>query len=149
MFEFDNFTDFCVETAHLVANRKLSPAGKPAYFALQYGWWPFKFKFEQLELLYKLGRNALRSFSVIQKITPFGIWIQKQYDRAGDPYRSLPVGTTVNIQQDIFVQEDWIAQVEISPAGIKHIKHYWNNGKTSKTAIRNLGSRKSQNSLQP
>lgn len=53
-FEFDNFTELCVETAKLVADSILCKNKESSYFVMKYGLWTLKFKFEHLSLLRRL-----------------------------------------------------------------------------------------------
>ena len=54
-FKFDNFSELCVKTAELLASKILAKNGDGCFICvLEYGWWTFKFKFEQLELLYRM-----------------------------------------------------------------------------------------------
>ena len=139
IFEFDNFTDFCVETAKLIADRKISSNGERTIFVMQYGWWPFKFKFEQLELLYKMVKKAPQSTSLIQQVTPFGKWIHQQYTRVAGKKLTKPIGKNVDISKDMFIQGEWIGQVSFSPESMKTIIYYWNKWKGLEDCFREFG----------
>jgi predicted transcriptional regulator len=122
VFHFDNHTDFSVETAKLVANKILCKTNEPAYFLLEFGWWTLKFKFEHLFLLYSIVKSAPKSVHLIQKITPFGRWMQKQYERVGG---IGTIGINMNLSDDFLIQEDWIIQVHFSDHDKKIIEKYW------------------------
>ncbi len=137
VFHFDRFTDLCVETAKLLSSRKLQPNKEPFYCVFEYGWWPFKFQFEHLELLYRMVKNCPNSRHIIRKNTPFGEWIGKQYRRVGGI--GAPIGTSVNISNDIFIQGDYIIEIRISPEGKKTIEKYWNKWKNLNDQFKDFG----------
>lgn len=138
-FEFDNFTDMCVESAKLVANEILSKDRETAYWILEYGWWPFKFKFEHLELLYKLMSSSPKSSHIIRKITPFGKWAQKQYERVGG---IGAIGKNIPVEDDILIQGDWIVQIHISDEGKKLIQKLWKRWKNLEDCFMEFGLKK-------
>lgn len=136
-FEFDNITDLNVETAKLLASRKLNPKIEPFYCVLEYGWWPFKFTFDQFELLYNMVKACPKTKFIIRKKTLFGDWISKQYQRIGGI--GAPLGTPVDVNEDIFIQGDYIIQVKISDAGKKIIKHHWKKLKNLNYLFKEFG----------
>lgn len=135
-FEFDNLTDFAVETAGLVANKVLCQKQETAYWVLEYGWWTPKFKFTHLDLLYKLVSSSPKSIHIIRKTTPFGIWMQKQYERVGG---KGTIGLNVPFEDDMLVQGDWIVQVHFSPESKKIIQKYWKKWKNLEDCFREFG----------
>lgn len=135
-FEFDSFTDFSVETARLVADKVLCKNKETAYFMLEYGWWTPKFKFSHLALLNKLMRSSPKSCHIIRKITPFGIWVQKQYERAGG--KGL-IGLNMPFDDDMLVQGDWIVQVHLTPESKKIIEKYWKKWKGLEDSFKEFG----------
>jgi hypothetical protein len=122
VFHFDNHTDMAVETAKLVANQIFYQNGEPAYFILEYGWWTFKFKFEHLILLYSIMRSAPKSVHLIQKITPFGKWMQKQYERVGG---TGSIGKNIHLDDDFLIQGEWVVQIHFSDQDKKTFEKYW------------------------
>lgn len=135
-FEFDNHTDFSVETARLVADKVLCKNKETAYFMLEYGWWTPKFRFSHLTLLNKLMRNSPKSCHIIRKVTPFGTWVQQQYERAGG--KGL-IGINVPFEDDMLVQGDWIVQVHFSPETKKTIEKYWNKWRGLEDSFKEFG----------
>ncbi len=139
-FEFDNWTDLNVQTAELLSSHKLNPKTEPFYCVLEYGWWTFKFQFEQLELLYNMIRNCPNTRYLIQKKTPFGEWIGKQYRRVGGI--GVPVGTNIGMKEDFFVQGDYIIEASTSEKGKKIIEHYWNKWHSLNDLFKEFGLKK-------
>lgn len=140
VFEFDNFTDVCVETAKLFMNQKLAQHKEPFYCIMEYGWWPLKFKFEHLELLRNMIVSCPNTVGVIQKKTNYSNWIVKQYERIGGI--QAPIGTDMQINEDIFVQGDYIIQVNISSDGKKIIDKLWKKWKNLEDCFREFGLKK-------
>lgn len=135
-FEFDNHTDFSVETARLVADKVLCKNKETAYFMLEYGWWTPKFKFSHLALLNKLMRSSPKSCHIIRKVTPFGVWVQKQYERAGG--KGL-IGLNVPFDDDMLVQGEWIVQVHLASESKKIIEKYWKKWKGLEDCFKEFG----------
>ncbi len=135
-FEFDNFTEFGVETAKLVADKILCKNNENAYFMLEYGWWTLKFKFAHLALLNKLVRNSPNTCGIIRKITPFGVWVQKQYERAGGVGF---IGSDIPFEDDMLIQGDWMVQVHFSSEGKKIIEKYWKKWKNLEDCFKEFG----------
>ncbi len=104
--EFDSFTDLCVSTAQLILSRQLAkgPEDKGVIATLEYGWCPFKFRFEHFELLLQMVLKNPLAKSIIRKKTPFGVWIREQYLKINAI--SAPIGTKLDINEDILVQGD-------------------------------------------
>ena len=140
VFEFDNFTSVCVETAKLLMSRKLNPAAEPFHCILEYGWWSLKFKFEHLELLYDMVVNCPRSVGVIQKKTKFGEWITKQYKRIGGI--QAPIGTNMHVKEDIFIQGNYIIQIQLSEEGKKIIEKLWSKWENLEDCFKEFGLKK-------
>ncbi len=137
-FKFDNFSELCVKTAELLASKTLATNGD-GYFicVMEYGFWTFKFKFEQLELLYRMIKNCPKSKNIIRKDTPFGRWIQEQYTKVNGV--SAPIGTKIDLEEDLFVQGDYIIEVNISEEGKKIIEKYWNKWKSINDLFKEFG----------
>lgn len=135
-FEFDNLTDFYVETAKLVAHNVLCKNQEPAYWILEYGWWTPKFKFEHLELLLKLSISAPKTGYIIRTPTPFGKWVSGQYARVGGIGK---VGINFPVEDDFLIQGDWVGQFHTSDEGKKLIEKLWNKWKNLEDCFREFG----------
>ncbi len=140
-FKFSNYTDLCVTTAKLLASTILTPGRNEAFICtLEYGWWSFKFRFEHLSLILTMMLNNPQSKNIIRTDTPFGRWIRKQYMRAGGV--SAPVGTKVSIDNDIFVQGEYIIEIEFSKETKEMFEHYYNKWHNLEEAFREFGLKK-------
>ena len=138
-FEFDNHTDFSVETAKLVANNVLCQHGETAYWIMEYGWWTLKFHFNHLVLLHKLMKSSPRSCHLVQKKTPFGIWAQKQYEKVGG---IGIIGKDLGLNDDFLIQGDWILQIHFQPEDRKTIEKYWKKWKNLEDCYKEFGLKK-------
>lgn len=137
-FEFDSFTEFCTKTADLFANKILPKNNKEYVICVsQYGFWPIKFKFEQFELLYNMIRNFPKSKYIMQNDTSFGRWILEQYKKIG--VNCAPIGTKVNLKEDVLIKDDFIMQIEFSDESIKLISDYWNKWKSINDTLIDFG----------
>src|SRR3989344_5871952 len=137
--EFDSFTDLCVSGAELLLSRKLAKNSedKEIICTLEYGWWPFKFRFEHFELLSKMMKNNPLSKNIIRKKTPFGIWIREQYNKINAI--SAPIGTKLEINEDIFVQGDHIIEVKFDQSTRKMFDKYYAKWKTVEDPFKEFG----------
>lgn len=137
-FKFDNFSELAVKTAELLASKTLA-TNVDGYFicVMEFGWWTFKFKFEQLELLYRMVKNCPNSKNIIRKDTSFGRWIIDQYNKVNAI--SAPIGTQVDIDEELFVQGNYIIEVNISEEGKKIIEKYWNKWKSINDLFKEFG----------
>ena len=136
-FEFDSFSDLCVETAKLLTSKNLTQKAESFYCILEYGWCTIKFKFEHFGLIFGMLKKCPNARYIIRKKTRFGEWIWKQYRRAGGI--GAPIGTKIKIQEDIFVQGDYIIQIKISNPGKKIIRKYWKKWKNIEDTFKDLG----------
>ena len=137
-FKFDNFTELCVKTAELLESKTLATNGNGCFICvLEYGWWAFKFKFEHLELLYRMIKNCPTSKNIIRKDTPFGRWVREQYNKVNAI--SAPIGTKIDLEEDLFVQGDYIIEVNISTEGKKMIEKYWSKWKNINDLFKDFG----------
>jgi len=126
--EFDSMTDLCVSTAELLLSRKLATDRIDFICTLEYGWWPFKFKFEHFHLLHMMVKANPACKNIIRKKTPFGEWVRKEYNKIGAV--SAPLGTKVNFENDLFVQGDSIIQINFDKDTKAIIESYykkWNS----------------------
>ncbi len=127
-FEFDSFTDYPVKTAELLASKQLAKDGD-GYFicVLEYAYWSFKFRFEHLQLLLSVTKNCPGCKIIVRKDNPFGRWVVEQYKRINAI--CAPIGAKVEIDEELFVQGDYIIETKISEDGKKTLEHYWNKWK--------------------
>ncbi|MDP2666335.1 MAG: hypothetical protein Q8P05_02440 [Candidatus Diapherotrites archaeon] len=139
VFEFDNFTDFSVETANLVAKQVLYQNGEKAYYILEYGYWPLKFKFDHLHVIYNLVKKSPNSIYIIRKVTTYGKWVQKQYLRVGG---IGIIGSKIPIEDDFWIQGEWMGQVHFPAESKKIIEQYWNKWKNLEDSFKELGLKK-------
>lgn len=139
--EFDNFTDMCVSTAELLLSRQLARDSEQPNFicTMEYGWWTFKFRFEHLKLLHSMITRNPRSKNIIRTKTPYGEWIRKQYSRAGGV--GAPIGTRIDIDEDVFIQGDCIIEVKFDEKTKKLFENYYNKWKDIEDMYREFGLR--------
>ncbi|HLC62320.1 MAG TPA: hypothetical protein VJI52_04865 [Candidatus Nanoarchaeia archaeon] len=137
--EFDSYTDLTVSTAELILSRQLAngPEDKEMICTLEYGWWPFKFRFEHFEILAKMMFKNPDSKNIIRKKTPFGEWIRAQYKKIGAV--SAPIGTKLEIDEDIFVLGNCLVEVKFDVASKKIIEHYYSKWKNVEDAFNEFG----------
>lgn len=137
-FEFDSFTDLCVRTAELLESKILAK-NSDAYFicVMEYGWWTFKFRFQDLYILFTTLLKCPNSKNIIRKDTPFGRWIREQYLVVKGV--CAPIGTNVDIEEDVFVQGDHIIEVKIPEEGKKIIEKYWNKWASINDTLMDFG----------
>ncbi len=137
--EFDNYTDLCISTVELLLSRQLARNPKDLEFicTLEYGWWPFKFRFEHFELLCKMMLRNPKSKNIIRKITPFGTWARAQYNSIGAV--SAPIGSKVDINEDIFVQGDCIIEVNFDDKTKQLFEIYYNKWKSIEDTFKEFG----------
>ncbi len=121
-FEFDNITALSVETAKLLSDDSLQQNNTPFHCILEYGWWTLKFRFEDVELLYKMIQKCPASKHIIQKKTKFGKWIHKQYLRVGGNGK---IGCDIGLKRDFFVAGEYVIDVDFSLNAKGIIKKYW------------------------
>ncbi len=136
-FEFDNFSELCVETVKLLSSNKLTQKTEPFYCVMEYGYFPFKFNFEHLLLLFKMLKICPQSRYIFRKNTPFGNWVWKQYARIGGI--GAPIGTKIDLKEDLFVQGNYIIQVKISETGRKIIRQHWQKWKNLNDSFKDFG----------
>ena len=136
VFHFDNHTDFSVETAKLISNKVLNQNKATSYMILEYGYWTIKFHFDHLIILAELMISSPRSIHIIRKRTPFGAWMQKQYERVG----ALGViGSDVPFEDDFITQGEWLIQIHFSDESKKIIEKYWKKWKTIEDTFKDFG----------
>lgn len=137
VFEFDNMTDFSVETAKLVADKILCQKKESSFLVMEYGYWSFKFKFEHLMLLHRYVQSKGKSsFHIVRRVTPFGKWAQKQYERVGGVGI---IGSDIDVEDDFLVQGDWVVQVHFPSKSKEIIKKYYNKWQNLEDCYREFG----------
>ncbi|MDO8647850.1 MAG: hypothetical protein Q7R70_05570 [Candidatus Diapherotrites archaeon] len=139
VLEFDSFTEMCVSTAELLLSRQLAKGTNDKTFicTLEYGWWTIKFRFEHMKLLYDMCRVNLNPKNIIRTKTPFGEWIRSQYVATGGV--SAPIGTKVDLNEDVFIQGDFIIEVTFTEEAKKIIEHYYNKWKGLNDSLLEFG----------
>lgn len=138
VFEFDNFTDLCVETAKLLMSCQLNHGKQePFHMIMEYGWWSLKFKFEHLQLLYDMVKKCPNAVGVVRKKTRFGKWVISQYKRIGGI--QAPIGTPFEINEDVIAQGDYVIQVHFSDEGRKIIRNLWNKWSNLEDSFKEFG----------
>ncbi|MFH1895736.1 MAG: hypothetical protein ABIJ74_04155 [archaeon] len=137
--EFDSITDLCVSTAELLWSRQLNRAENEAgFFAVfEYGWWPFRLRFKDYELLLKMVKANPATKGLIRKKTPFGEWINKQYHRINAT--CLPIGTKFDINEDIFIVGNYLIEVNFDEETKKILEHYYNKWKDLTGSFKEFG----------
>lgn len=138
-FEFDSFTDLCTETAKLLTSHQLNPKKEPFWCVMEYGWFTIKFRFEHLEILYEMLTHCPQARFIIRKKTPFGEWIAKQYRRVSG---IGIVGHNMDIREDIFIQGDYLIEIQLSDTAKKIIEQYWNRWKNIDETFKEFGLKK-------
>ncbi len=138
--EFDNFTDLCISVTELFISGKLKRknSSNELFAILEYGWWPFKFDFNQFELLFKMVKANPKSVGVIRKRTPFGEWILSQYLKIG---ASSSIGVTVDVNEDLILQDNYILEIKFSEETKKSFEHYFNKWKNIEDVFKEFGLR--------
>jgi DNA-binding Lrp family transcriptional regulator len=137
--EFDTLTDLGVSTAELLISKQLAKGSNdPSVICtMEYGLWSFKIRFEHLQLLYEVMKNNPKAISIIRTKTPFGEWVRNQYIKVGGI--SAPIGTKVDIDEEIFVQGDCIIEIKFSKESKKILEHYYNKLKNINDAFKEFG----------
>jgi len=137
--EFHSMTDLSVSIAELLFSRQLARNSEDKSFVciMEYGWWTIKFRFEHLELLGKMALTNYKPVAIIRKKTPFGTWIRKQYSRAGGI--CPPIGTKFEIEEDIFIQGNYIIEVKFDNETKKFFQNYYLKWKNSEDLFKDFG----------
>ena len=136
--KFDSISELSVSTAQLLLSRQLARDENDKEFicTLEYGWWPFKFKFDDFYLLFQMMVHNPNSKNIIRKKTPFGEWIWKQYKRINAI--NAPIGTNVNINEELFIQGDHIIEVTFDEKTKKIIYQYYNKWKNIEDSFKDF-----------
>ncbi len=137
-FEFDSFTDLCLSIVELLSSKQLSNGSTDNSFVcvLEYGWWSFNFKFEHIDILRKMVLENPGAKNIIRKKTKFGKWIREQYNKIGGV--SAPLGTNFDINEDIFIQGNFIVEVKFSDESRAFIESCYNEWSNVEDAFRDL-----------
>ncbi len=139
--EFKDYSLFCVTIARIMASKALVGNGPNIVITLmKYGWWPFKFKFKDLELLATMTKNNPKAYAILTNDTPFGRWILKQYVRVGGI--AAPIGTEIGLKEDMLIQGDSIAEIKFSDESLKIIKESYGELHGLDDLYRKFGLRK-------
>ncbi|HLC79363.1 MAG TPA: hypothetical protein VJG83_02940 [archaeon] len=137
--EFNSVTELSISTAELLLSRQLTRNNNRPDFicTLEYGWWPFKFRFEDFLLLQRMLVQNPKSKNIIRTKTSFGKWIREQYNRIAAV--SAPIGSKIDIDEELFVQGDCIIEVRFDEESKKMIEFYYNKWKNIEDIFREFG----------
>ncbi len=136
--EFDNYTTFCVSMAELLLSRQLAkPEEKDAICTLEYGWFPFKINVQHFKLLAEMMLANPGSKNIIRTKTPFGEWIKKQYNKINAI--SAPIGTKIDIEEDLFIQGDHLIEVKFDEKTKRLIEKYYKKWKNLEDNFKEFG----------
>jgi len=137
--EFDNYTTLCVSTAELLLSRQLANdnADKSFICTLEYGWFPFKLDFRHFMILEKTMVANPGSMNIIRKKTLFGEWVRNQYNLI--KAKSAPIGTEIDLENDIFIQGNHIIEVKFSDDSKKLIEEYYKKWKNLEDCFKEFG----------
>jgi len=124
-FKFKSYSKLCVTIAELLKSKVLANKKTTNFICtLEYGWIPFKFKFGDFQTLKEMMQTNPESINMIRTKTPLGEWIVKQYKRINA--LCAPIGTKVEIDNDLFIYGDYIIEVHFSEESKKILKYYYN-----------------------
>ncbi|MFA6269212.1 MAG: hypothetical protein WC652_05320, partial [archaeon] len=141
IFKFTSYSALCVSMAELLRDRALSnPADKGFICTLEYGWFPFKFKFGDFFTLMETVKNNPEAINIIRKNTPLGKWIQEQYKRINAI--CAPMGTKVDINEDLFINGEYIIEIRFSEESKKILEKYYNKLRNMEDVFREFALRK-------
>ncbi len=115
----------CVSTAELIISQQLVEKGKDPDFIciLEYGWWALKFKFEYMQLLINIVRSNTKAKFLFRKKTKFGKFVSEQYKKVGAT--EYEANQDMDLDEDIFIQGDYIIQAKMSEETKQMIKGYY------------------------
>jgi hypothetical protein len=141
IFKFKSYSRLCVTIAELLKSRVLAKKRDTSFICtLEYGWFPFKFKFGDFLTLGEMMQANPGAINIIRTDTPLGRWICKQYKRINAV--CAPIGTKVNIDHDLFAYEDYIIEIRFSKESKAKIKHYYNKIKSLNGIYREFALKK-------
>ncbi|MFH1895735.1 MAG: hypothetical protein ABIJ74_04150 [archaeon] len=134
--EFDSITDLAVSMADLMLSRQLARGSDDPSFicTMEYGLWSFKIRFEHLELLARMVKANPKATNIVRKKTLFGKWVREQYCRVGGA--SAPLGTKVDIDEDLFVQGNYVIEFKYGQETKKIIECYYDKWKDIRDAYK-------------
>ena len=125
VFKFTSFSTLCVSVAELFRDRVLSKESDKGFICtLEYGWFPFKFKFGDFFTLMEMVKVNPGTTNIIRNDTPLGRWIHEQYLRINA--FGAPIGTPVDIDEDLFVCGDYLLEARFSEDSKNILKKYYN-----------------------
>jgi hypothetical protein len=125
VFKFKSYSKLCVAMAELLKSRILAKKNDTNFICtLEYGWFPFKFKFGDFLTLGEMMKENPGAINIIRTDTPLGRWIHKQYQKINAA--CAPIGTKVDIDKDLFIYGDYIIEIKFSDEDKKIINHYFN-----------------------
>ena len=141
VFKFKSYSKLCVTMAELLKSRVLATKNDTTFICtLEYGWFPFKFKFGDFLTLGEMMQANPGAINIIRTKTPLGEWILKQYKRINA--LSAPIGTKVDIDHDLFVYDKYIIEIHFSKESKEIIKYYYNKTKSLNGIYREFALKK-------
>src|SRR3989344_4312520 len=136
--EYDSLTDLYVSFAELYASRQLvNSSDDTLYGNLEYGWFPFKFKFEHFELLARMILTNRKANCIIRKKTNFGEYIRQEYNRVG--MNCIINEANSGLDEDLQIQGDYIIEVKYDTTTKEIIEKYYNKWKNTEDAFKEFG----------
>jgi hypothetical protein len=138
-YKYTNWTELCVEFAKFFGKTGSQKQDNKQIALLEYGWWPFKFRFKDFFLIRKMVKNDPCGKIIIQKDTSFGRWICKQYLRLNG--KAIILGKT-RFDEDIFIQNDLIYQIKFSKDTKRLFKKYFQKFNGMEDTFKEFGLRK-------
>ena len=141
IFKFKSYSKLCVAIAELLKSRVLAKKDDTSFVCvLEYGWFPFKFKFGDFLTLGEMMQANPGAINIIRTKIPLGEWILKQYKRINA--LCAPIGTKVDIDNDIFAYGDYVIEIYFSEESKKIIKTYYNKTKSLNGIYREFALKK-------
>jgi len=140
-FKFKSYSKLCVAMAELLKSRVLAKDCKTKFICtMEYGWFPFKFKFGDFLTLGEMMKANPGAINIIRTETPLGNWIHKQYQRIDAV--CAPIGTKVDIDKDMFIYGDHIIEISFTDDDKKILDHYFRKTKSLNGIYREFALRK-------
>jgi hypothetical protein len=141
VFKFKSFSKLCVSIAELLKSRVLAKQEDTNFICtLEYGWFPFKFKFGDFLTLGEMMQSNPGAINIVRTKTPLGEWIVKQYKRINAV--CAPIGTKVEIDNDLFIYGEYIIEIHFSKESKEIVKTYYNKVKSLNGIYREFALKK-------
>lgn len=141
IFKFTSYSKLCVSIAELLKSRVLINNKNSIFICtLEYGWFPFKFKFGDFLTLGEMMKANPDAINIVRTKTPLGGWLIKQYKKINAI--CAPIGTKVDIDTDLFIYCDYILEVHFSKESKDIINYYYNKTKNLNGIYREFALKK-------